>query len=262
MVKYGLVIGINYIGTSSQLYGCINDAEDIRDLLIREEFKDGDIVVLRDDRTDLMPTGQRIVDELRRLTSVCQEGDCVWISYSGHGGQTRDRSGDEEDGKDETIYPCDYFKCGAIVDDDLKAIISEFRDGVKVTIVIDACHSGSMLDLRYNYRVNPKTRRDVEMQISELAGFKDRNIVMLSGCLDSQYSADAYFKRRANGALTRALLDLLYLCDDLSIRDLLVLMNKDLQANQFAQIPQFSADSQIALTRKFISRLRLWEDYY
>lgn len=36
---------------------------------------------------------------------------------SGHGGQTEDLDGDEEDGYDEVIYPVDYEANGHIVDD-------------------------------------------------------------------------------------------------------------------------------------------------
>ena len=36
---------------------------------------------------------------------------------SGHGGQTKDLDGDEEDGYDEVIYPVDFQTNGHIVDD-------------------------------------------------------------------------------------------------------------------------------------------------
>lgn len=36
---------------------------------------------------------------------------------SGHGGQTKDVDGDEDDGNDEVIYPVDFKQAGHIVDD-------------------------------------------------------------------------------------------------------------------------------------------------
>lgn len=36
---------------------------------------------------------------------------------SGHGGQVKDRNGDEKDGYDEVIFPLDYQRAGYIVDD-------------------------------------------------------------------------------------------------------------------------------------------------
>ena len=35
-----------------------------------------------------------------------------WLKPSGHGGQTKDLDGDEEDGMDETILPVDYKTAG------------------------------------------------------------------------------------------------------------------------------------------------------
>ena len=40
------------------------------------------------------------------------------IRSSGHGGQTPDLDGDEDDGYDEVIYPVDFKQQGHIVDDD------------------------------------------------------------------------------------------------------------------------------------------------
>lgn len=37
---------------------------------------------------------------------------------SGHGGQTKDLDGDEDDGYDEVIYPLDHKQAGHIVDDE------------------------------------------------------------------------------------------------------------------------------------------------
>lgn len=37
---------------------------------------------------------------------------------SGHGGQTEDLDGDEDDGMDEVIYPVDFKQAGHIVDDE------------------------------------------------------------------------------------------------------------------------------------------------
>ena len=38
-------------------------------------------------------------------------------SDSGHGGQTKDLDGDEEDGYDEVIYPMDFEEAGHLTDD-------------------------------------------------------------------------------------------------------------------------------------------------
>jgi Caspase domain len=57
-----------------------------------------------------------------------------------------------EDGYDETLVPLDYAQNGQIRDDDLfKALVGKFREGVYCTFVMDCCHSGSVLDLPYQF---------------------------------------------------------------------------------------------------------------
>jgi len=48
----------------------------------------------------------------------------IWlIRISGHGGQTPDLDGDEDDGYDEVIYPVDFRSAGHIVDDEMHDIM-------------------------------------------------------------------------------------------------------------------------------------------
>lgn len=78
--------------------------------------------------------------------------DFVWLHYSGHGGRLPDESGDEEDGMDETIIPIDFKRRGQIRDDDLlKYFVKPMKRGVTVTCIMDCCHSGTVLDLPYQF---------------------------------------------------------------------------------------------------------------
>lgn len=71
---------------------------------------------------------------------------------AGHGGQTEDEDGDEEDGYDEVIYPVDYKAAGHITDDEVHhLVVRPLQAGVRLTAIFDSCHSGSMLDLPYVY---------------------------------------------------------------------------------------------------------------
>ena len=63
--------------------------------------------------------------------------------YSGHGSQVIDVSGDEPDGKDETICPHDFATEGMILDDDLRKVFSSLPAGVHLDVILDSCHSGS-----------------------------------------------------------------------------------------------------------------------
>ena len=70
----------------------------------------------------------------------------------GHGGQTADLDGDEQDGTDETIYPVDHKQAGHIVDDEIHHyVVKPLAPGVRLTAIFDSCHSGSVMDLPYIY---------------------------------------------------------------------------------------------------------------
>ena len=72
------------------------------------------------------------------------------FQFSGHGGQQKDKTGDEKDGMDETILPYDHDKAGQITDDQLyKMLIKPLPPGVLLTCVMDCCHSGTSIDLPF-----------------------------------------------------------------------------------------------------------------
>jgi metacaspase-1 len=74
------------------------------------------------------------------------------LTCVGHGGQTKDLDGDEEDGYDEVIYPVDFRQVGHIVDDEMHRImVQPLQAGVRLTAIFDSCHSGTALDLPYIY---------------------------------------------------------------------------------------------------------------
>lgn len=74
------------------------------------------------------------------------------MGFAGHGGQTEDVDGDEDDGFDEVIYPVDFKQAGHIVDDQIHdVVVKPLRPGVRLTAIFDSCHSGSVLDLPYLY---------------------------------------------------------------------------------------------------------------
>lgn len=70
----------------------------------------------------------------------------------GHGGQTKDLDGDEDDGYDEVIYPVDFRQVGHITDDEMhRILVQPLQAGVRLTAIFDSCHSGTALDLPYIY---------------------------------------------------------------------------------------------------------------
>ncbi|AET41570.1 Ca(2+)-dependent cysteine protease MCA1 Ecym_8291 [Eremothecium cymbalariae DBVPG len=153
--RKALLIGINYFGSSGELRGCINDTKNILEFLTtRHGYKEEDVVVLNDDQRDpvRIPTRANILRAMQWLVKDAQPNDALFLHYSGHGGQTEDLDGDEEDGMDDVIYPVDFEVAGHIVDDELHDIlVKPLQPGVRLTALFDSCHSGTVLDLPYTY---------------------------------------------------------------------------------------------------------------
>lgn len=106
------------------------------------------MLILMDDGKHPMPTKKNIETAFKRLNQYSQPGDVVFVSFSGHGGRVIDTSGDEDDGYDETLIPVDFQSAGQIVDDDiLKDFVKPMKYGVCTTVLMDCCHSGTVLDL-------------------------------------------------------------------------------------------------------------------
>lgn len=153
--RKALVIGINYIGSSSKLAGCINDATNMSNYLSQHfGYQKDDMVILTDDQRDPrgIPTRANIIRAMQWLVMDARQNDSLFFHYSGHGGQTEDLDGDEDDGYDEVIYPVDYKQAGHIVDDEMHHImVRSLPPGVRLTAIFDSCHSGSALDLPFIY---------------------------------------------------------------------------------------------------------------
>jgi metacaspase-1 len=102
------------------------------------------------------------------LLQGCQPGDSLLFHFSGHGAQQRNYSGDEVDGYDETLCPLDFETQGMIVDDEINAaLVRPLPHGVKLHALIDACHSGTALDLPFLCRMDRliSVSRNMKLQL-------------------------------------------------------------------------------------------------
>ncbi|KAH8645645.1 caspase domain-containing protein [Xylariales sp. PMI_506] len=153
--RKALLIGINYFGQRGQLRGCINDVRNMSGYLVEHfAYKREDMVILTDDQQNPMsqPTKQNILRAMHWLVKDARPNDSLFFHYSGHGGQTKDLDGDEDDGYDEVIYPVDFRSVGHITDDEMHRImVRPLQAGVRLTAIFDSCHSGTALDLPYIY---------------------------------------------------------------------------------------------------------------
>lgn len=158
--RRAVLIGINYVGTESELSGCHNDVLNIkRYLMAVHGFEESNIVLLMDDGKHILPTRNNIMKAFQDLAQSSRAGDTCVLHYSGHGGNVKDVSGDEPDRRDETLVPLDFDSAGHIIDDDLfKALVVKIPKGALLMCLMDSCHSGTVLDLPYKFVADGKQR--------------------------------------------------------------------------------------------------------
>jgi hypothetical protein len=214
--KRALLVGCNYIGTSFELSGCINDVNTVEQRLNEWGYS----ITKMTDYTDgtLKPTWQNIVNKLTELIDATNENDCLIIYYSGHGSSIADTNGDEISGRDSTIVPLDVRRQGYIIDDKLREIFTRAKEGAKIFAVFDSCNSGSVCDLRCNlfdtsYKSEPFIKQKIYTEPKLISRYDkfinnrysetDASIVSLSGCKDDQYSYEIVSSNgNPGGALT------------------------------------------------------------
>ncbi|CAI2167545.1 19380_t:CDS:10 [Funneliformis geosporum] len=277
--KRAVLIGINYVNTRYQLGGCFNDVKNIKEFITKSYgYDESNMKVLTDSpnrRLDptLIPTRENIINAIKWLVHDPKAND------SGHGGQLVDESGEEEDGFDETIMPLDFEINGQIIDDELhNLMVAPLPAGVRLTVIFDCCHSGTVLDLPYIYSTRGVIKetnilslggRDLlnagfnyfksgKGVLDTIKGLKDTaakhqklrfknietksspaDIIMFSGCKDTQTSADAQEAGEATGAMSHALVKSLRLNPNPTYQELLNSIRDVLKA-KYAQKPQLS----------------------
>jgi hypothetical protein len=182
--------------------------------------------VIMTDTTTIKPTRSNILAGFRALLQGAKSGDELWFHFSGHGTLVHDASRDEESGKDSCICPIDVARAGFISDDVIRSNLAALvPKGVRLYMVLDACHSGTGCDLRYKYddasyltnRLAPLPEKYVPndwslqqtsyefKRYSKTAG----EVFCISGCQDEQTSADAFLGGQASGVVTYLLLNCL-----------------------------------------------------
>ena len=260
--KKALLIGINYRGTSSALNGCINDVNNMRSYLLSHGYTANDIIVMTDD-TPTKPTRLNMINAM--LDLFMSGARQLFMHYSGHGSWERDTSGDEADRRDESLVPLDYLQAGMLTDDQLRGLLTLLPATSKLTVVLDCCHSGTGLDLAYclkkkirRIRVKRRNRWRYK-RVSRMVMQKDTRIantpgpvVMLSGCLDKQYSADAYEEGKYQGAMTFCLLKALEKKEDYTWKELVIKVRLFLKTHKYKQIANFTSGQALNLQSKVI----------
>ncbi|XP_054778769.1 metacaspase-3-like isoform X3 [Prosopis cineraria] len=176
--KRALLCGICYHRRSYRLKGSMNDVKFMRYFLINQFGFPGDsILMLTDDKEEKnplkIPTKKNIQTAMRWLVEGCRPGDSLVFHFSGHGTQEVDNNMDEIDGYDEALLPVDYEINGMILDDEINArIVRPLPHGAKLHAIIDACHSGTILDLPFVCKMSREGFHTWEDQTQPRADYK------------------------------------------------------------------------------------------
>ena len=128
-----LVSAAAYEGWTGPLAACEFDANDMAAIARLKGMKPTVLLTKKATRAALLAG-------MRAAAKTLKSGDLFFLTYSGHGGQVRDSNRDEPDRKDETW--CLYD--GQLIDDELYFELSRFAAGVRILVLSDSCHSGTV----------------------------------------------------------------------------------------------------------------------
>jgi hypothetical protein len=223
-----LHIGLNrvdpahYQGWDGALTACEFDANDMRAIAQSQGFEPGSLLTKE-------ATSEAVFSAIEGAAGELGQGDLFLCTYSGHGGQVPDRNGEgEEDRSDETWVAYDR----QIVDDELYDLWGRFAPGVRILVLSDSCHSGTVTrDIEAEvpdpvstrekaaaesprYRAMPRDvliatyRANAKLYdaIQERVGGAEQadpaaTVLLISGCRDDQLSLDGI----SNGLFTENL---------------------------------------------------------
>lgn len=267
-MKRALLIGINYIGTPDELKGCVNDINNIRNFLINScGYPANNITMLLNETA----TTANIQTSILNLTKGCQAGDTLFFYYSGHGATFTGKPAPGKDDIDSALIPCDYKQNGFIIDDWLYThLASTVPKGVSLWGFTDCCHSGTMFDLKYNWKFDPKCavqqRPNMPYKSSEWNNnfnltitreSKDTmgDVYLFSGCQDEQTSADAFISNQSQGAFTYCFLQFITnnatTFRSKTLGDMLKEISCSLTINGFSQRTQLSVGELNDMNNRF-----------
>lgn len=213
-------IGVNdvdpehYGGWSSPLKACENDARDMFALAESQGFESRLLLAAE-------ATRDAVKGVVEAAAAALASGDMFFLTYAGHGGQVKDMDGDEEDLKDETWVLYD----GQLLDDELNVLWARFAPGVRVLVLSDSCHSGSVskgasagdddeeddpdAPARFmprgvaleTFKKNYEFYDNIQFSLPDPRPDIEATVRLISGCQDDQKSRE----RDGNGEFTRAL---------------------------------------------------------
>jgi hypothetical protein len=233
-MKKAICVGINnYPGLGNDLQGCVNDANDWAKLLQLNGFESRVII-------DGQATRANLLSAFENLITEASSDDVIVFTYSGHGTNVRDTSGDESDSYDEALYVYD----GVLLDDELRTVIQKVKAGVHLIVISDSCFSGTVT--RIASAGSPRYIKTDEIPANaklkkRLLSDEDMVEILLSGCDDDEYSYDDYINRRWNGVFTANAIKIIK--GSLTYNEFQEAVRKVLPSDQYPQSPQLEGST-------------------
>ena len=199
--KKTLLVGINYFDDPwKKLVGCINDVNKI-DCKFKQLYNGAvDHKILSDfvNGGPNFPSRKNILDGFQWLISDLQKGDSVCFYYCGHG----DLSYSPTSNDFHLLTPSEKITHYEL----RQYLVDKIPAGCKCFVLLDCCHSGNSLDLRYGYDVSGC------MTVNEKYSEPDGTVVFFGACRHSEITQDLYGNKylvQRGGTITNALLDIL-----------------------------------------------------
>lgn len=186
-----LHIGVNFVDKNhyggswdGRLNACEKDCDDMQAIASSQGFETH---VLKSQQA----TRDAVASKISEVAGELNDGDFFLLSYSGHGGTIPDVDGDEDDQVDETW--CLYD--GQLLDDELSILWAGFKAGVRLLVLSDSCHSGTMLkDINLDALDLRKAGRLVEPdEVVEHARAMPRAIARSTARRNYQFYADLQY---------------------------------------------------------------------
>jgi len=242
-MKKALLIGINYVSMPTvTLNGCIDDIVNVHNMIIDAyNYDKSNIIMLRDDNDNAstQPTHENIINRLIDLARESVNLDEIWIHYSGHGSQIQNSIRGSAKKMKEIIIPIDYDTKGYITDFEITNIIKQIK--CRAILIFDSCHSGTICDLPWSIEYVKDSSYNIIK--NEDDAFANPNVFLMSGCKDTQTSADSFndISQEYVGAFS----DLFIEClrdshHNIEIRDLYRNVCISMKNNGFVQVPLMS----------------------
>lgn len=243
MFDIALLIGIKHYKKShmSSLDGPYSDVFNMEKFII-EKNKNAKIIKLLDTEKYILPTKENILNELKKLYTYNKKN--IFVYYSGHGSNVKTTNIDEYDKNYDQVM--NVMNNEFIRDNELNDIlVKNIKKDIKLLVMMDCCHSGDIMDLKYKM-INNEFRKI--RNINDI----ENTIILISGCAYTQYTTDA----PKGGAFTNSILKILKQNKNITYKELYEeLQNKLNYLKKYfgmSQEPQIFSSKIINTDSKFI----------